>query len=135
MAFALGFFQFSGFHSVIMTQKLSWRDTQIKWIREIERVWIIIMYFFLYVAFKENFDLQIKKKMDIIVRSSTEAEYRKWYIIQQIAWSQREMVFLTVDADMRLLFDNWTTPHIIIDMEFYERIKLLRYTIISKQTT
>ena len=45
-----------------MTQKLSWRDTQIKWIREIERVWIIIMYFFLYVAFKENFDLQIKKK-------------------------------------------------------------------------
>ena len=72
--------------------------------------------------------------MDIIVRSSTEAEYRKWYIIQQIAWSQREMVFLTVDADMRLLFDNWTTPHTIIDVEFYERIKLLRYTIISKHT-
>ena len=44
------------------------------------------------------------------------------------------MVFLTVDADMRLLFDNWTTPHTIIDVEFYERIKLLRYTIISKHT-
>ena len=30
--------------------------------RDREKVWIIIMYFFLYVAFKENFDLQIKKK-------------------------------------------------------------------------
>ena len=117
-----------------MTQKLSWRDSHQVNQSDREKVWIIIMYFFLYVAFKENFDLQIKKKKDIIARSSTEAEYRKWYIIQQIAWSQREMVFLTVDADMRLLFDNWTTPHTRIDVEFYERIKLLRYTIISKHT-
>ena len=53
------------------------------------------MYVFLYVAFKENFDLQIKKekrkKNYIIARSSTEAEYTKWYIIQLIAWSQMEV--------------------------------------------
>lgn len=84
---------------------------------------------------KKILTYKLKKKEDIIARSSTEAEYTKWYIIQLIAWSQMEMEFFIVDADMRLLFDNWTTPHIIIDMEFYERIKLLRYTIISKQTT